>query len=187
MVMHIVHLKTLSSLGQRTRDAHVMQFPVAKSLLPDGPPLLCVVLKLCLAGIMPASSVLPSSADGPGVVCLLPLKSDGKGWLMERACCGRRWGSGRLMGGGSSYSESEELESGWMWARALGLEESRRPDSAVGVSRAREWMRLTRSPWPAVGWAPRRRLLQGAISADQMASGRLLLARRWRLHLNAGD
>lgn len=139
MVMHMVHLKTLSSLGHRTNDAHVMQLPVAKSLLPDGPTLLCIS-KPCLAGIMPPSSTLSNCGGGPPVgscPLFLPLKREGKGWLMERECVGRRWGSGRL-GLGSSYSESEELDSAWMRRRGLEAELSRCSGSAVGVSSARE-------------------------------------------------
>lgn len=37
----MVHLKTCRSLGQRTRDPHVIQFPVLKSLLPTEEPVLC--------------------------------------------------------------------------------------------------------------------------------------------------
>lgn len=34
MVAQTVHLKTFSSLGHRTRESQVMQFPVTKSRLP---------------------------------------------------------------------------------------------------------------------------------------------------------
>jgi hypothetical protein len=38
MVKQMVHLKTFRSLGHLTKDAHVMQLPVAKSLAAGGPP-----------------------------------------------------------------------------------------------------------------------------------------------------
>lgn len=98
-MVQMVHLKTLRSLGHRTREPQVMQFPVAKSLLPAGPPRVwdgfrAWFLGAC-RGIAASSSVKPKSGGGaPTELCLffLLLKREGKGWLIERVCWGRRAG-----------------------------------------------------------------------------------------------
>lgn len=54
MVAHIVHLNTLSSLGHRINEPHVMQLPVAKSLLPVGC-LLCLGFATLGPAMVPAS------------------------------------------------------------------------------------------------------------------------------------
>jgi hypothetical protein len=83
MVIQMVHLKTFKSFGHFTREAHVIQLPVAKSLLLAGLPRLCVLTCLFEAG---PTFALPASTEGfDAEPCLLRLpKSDGNGLLMER-------------------------------------------------------------------------------------------------------
>lgn len=89
MVMQIVHLKTFKSLGHFTREAHVMQLPVAKSLLLVGLPLLCVFT--CLFGVGPTFALSTSTEGFDAEPCLFRLlKRDGNGLLMERECFGLR-------------------------------------------------------------------------------------------------
>lgn len=159
-VVQMVHLNTFKSLGHRTREPHVMQFPVAKSLLPAGPPLLWV-FAVC-RDMAVSSSVKSRSGGGPVLEsCLffLPLNNEGKGWLIEREWPGWR---GLGLGLGGWNSESESLESVFTRAKSRPLP-SRRPGSLVGVSRAELWMRLMRSLAVLLGWESRR-LLQGAIA-----------------------
>lgn len=136
--MQMVHLKTLRSLGHRTSDPHVMQFPVAKSLLPAGPPRVCVlVVGRGGGGRTASSSTKPRSGGSPPTeLCLfffLPLKSEGKGWLIERECCGRR----DLRRECSAWkSASESLESAWALEMSKRL--PRDGDSVADVFRA-EW------------------------------------------------
>lgn len=107
--LQMVHLKTTNSLGQRTKDPHVIQVPVEKSLLPLGPPLLwdfmgfCFDIAAALLALAASSSVNPRSGGGPlADACLFffLVKSNGNGWLMERPCCGRRGFGFKLEGFG---------------------------------------------------------------------------------------
>ena len=105
--MHIVHLNSWSSLGQRTSDPHVIHFPVAISLLPDDDPFLCVLVCGLLSwGIGPASSSGSESvsfrASALDFFFLLE-NSEGKGLLMERVWRG-------LLGFCGCKPSSEELE-----------------------------------------------------------------------------
>ena len=124
IVRHTVHLKTLSSMGQRTSEPHVIQFPVAKFLFAPPAALIpprCCGLPCCF-GIRPSWSVESESSGlsptGSRFFFLLENK-DGNGWLIERECCGR---AGRVAAplpcdadfetdGRGWISESEELES----------------------------------------------------------------------------
>jgi len=108
MVRQMVHLKTCSSLGQRTSEPQVMQFPVAKSLLT--PFLLCPWMAgfFCLSiGPSPSES---ESQWAPWLGCLAffllppPENKEGNGWLIDRLWLGR-------FGRDGWRSDSEELES----------------------------------------------------------------------------
>lgn len=81
---HTVHLKTLSSRGQRTSEPQVMQLPVAKSLLPPVvPPLLWVFPGGFVMTGASSSESDSKGARGSGRFFLLE-NNEGKGWLMER-------------------------------------------------------------------------------------------------------
>jgi hypothetical protein len=85
----MVHLKTLSSLGHRTSEPHVMQFPVAKSLLPVAAPCLdpfTCVFPLGLIIWPPPLAESESEPPVPALFCrfFFVEKRDGKGWLMDR-------------------------------------------------------------------------------------------------------
>ncbi len=117
MVMQMVHLNICSSLGQRTSDPHVMQRPVAKSLLPAEEPFrwwprIGGGLPLAFdVGSGPSAPESDSDSSGPrlgpDLFFLLDEKSAGNGWLTERMWRGR---DGWLRGWRSS---SDELESPW--------------------------------------------------------------------------
>lgn len=133
MVMQMVQRNMCSSRGQRPSDAHVMQRPVAKSLLPatedplrwpraagaaagEGLPL--------AAGPDPKPSdpesekpessppAPPAAAGRTGLARFLLEKSEGNGWLKERAWRGREERGGLLRG---CRSPSDEDESPWRW------------------------------------------------------------------------
>lgn len=59
-----MHLKIVKSFGHLTKDPHVMQFPVEKSLLPAGPPLLWDFTVFCL-GMVESLVVGASSSTKP--------------------------------------------------------------------------------------------------------------------------
>lgn len=141
MVKHIVHLKTFRSLGQRTNELHVIQFPVAKPLLWPPAPFLSLRwrdLPLVLI-IEPSSSVESESSSPPSPTrpCFffLPENSEGNGWLIDRECCGR----GGLTASPCDVevetgieergwmSESEELESARTCEVSRTLRSPRRP------------------------------------------------------------
>lgn len=162
MVMQMVHLKTFNSFGHFTSEAHVIQLPVAKSLLLEGLPLLCVFTCL-LFGAGPPFALSTSTEGFEAEPCLLRLlKSDGNGLLMERECFDLR---PRFCCEDDSASESDELGSGF--ARAwLVLETPSRRLNEVGVSRASEWSRLMRSVSSrGVNSDPRRAVGAGAGGA----------------------
>lgn len=145
MVMQMVHLKTFNSLGHFTSEAHVIQLPVAKSLLMEGFPRLCVCTGLLLGAGPPVA--LSTSTEGfEAEPCLLrPLKSDGNGLLMEREWFG--WRPRFCCEDDSalaSPSESEELRFGFTRAWVV-LDLASRRVSETGVSRASECSRLMRS------------------------------------------
>ena len=117
MVRQMVHLNTWSSRGQRTRQPHVMQLPVLKSLLPPvekpgrWPRVGGLALVLAAVETEPASSPEDSStAIWPDFFFLLE-NSEGKGWLMERAWRGRCGGWALGWRSWSSELESSAL----MW------------------------------------------------------------------------
>lgn len=116
----MVHLNTASSLGQRTNEPQVMQWPVAKSLLPAEEPFRwpcigggggCFEPKASPGGASAPDSELESSRPGAGrdLFFFLLEKRDGNGWLTERVWWGRE---GRLRGW---RCPSDELESPWRW------------------------------------------------------------------------
>lgn len=144
MVMQMVHLKTFNSLGHFTSEAHVIQLPVAKSLLMEGAPRLCVCTGLLLGAGPPIA--LSTSEGFEAEPCLLrPLKSDGNGLLMEREWFG--WRPRFCCEDDSalaSPSESEELRLGFTRAWVV-LDLASRRVSETGVSSASECSRLMRS------------------------------------------
>lgn len=95
-----VHLKTLRSLGQRTRALQVMQFPVAKSRPPEL--MFPLVWPLGCDGFV--IGVSSSDESEKSWRFFLLEKRDGKGWLMDLEWVGRRGLEGWM-------SDSEELES----------------------------------------------------------------------------
>lgn len=105
------HLNTIKSLGHLIIDAQVMQFPVAKSLLPLGP----APPRLWFAPVRDVldTSSIPRRSSGwlaSGTWPLLfPPNIDVKGWLIERECCTRS--DRALVIRGIWVSESEELDS----------------------------------------------------------------------------
>lgn len=142
IVMQMVHLKTFKSLGHLTNEAQVMQLPVAKSLLPAGLPLLCL-LGPCPYSEPPSPAAMSVSIIGPPAeLCFfLLLNKDGNGLLTERECLGL-W----FFACCGAKSESEELESACT-CTLLELDVARCLRRFVGVSRASAWRRLIRSGW----------------------------------------
>lgn len=119
MVTQMVHLKTLSSLGQRTKEPHVMQFPVENSLLAAPLPLCIPVegaLPFCPTIPLPRPGESESVSDSKSATAgalffgafFLEENSDGKGWLLERP-----WLAGLFDVAAGRASESEVFDSAW--------------------------------------------------------------------------
>lgn len=94
-----MHLKITKSFGHFTKDPHVMQFPVEKSLLPIGAPLLWDFTAVFCLGMVELLVVGASSSTNPrsGGGALIEscrffflVNSSGNGWLRDLPCWGRR-------------------------------------------------------------------------------------------------
>ena len=133
----MLHLKVRNSLGHRTRDAQVIQLPVAKSWLPEAlAPLWWEPWLVGGASVFLWTSG-GSATPSPATSCLffLPLlNSEGNGLLMERECGGLfdRWVLG------AAESESDELDSASLVVGGKPI----LPGSVVGVLSAMLWMRV---------------------------------------------